>query len=273
MIKQLYQTVRSVALKRRAKEFISKYELGDYIFRLSIGAVDRPHYGHLLLNAVQLANRLGHSAISAIEYGVAGGSGLISLEYHASEIEKLFPVKIQIYGFDTGKGLPPPRDYRDLPYHWKQGFFQMDEKKLRKTLKKTKLVLGDIEHTSVDFFQKFTPASIGAIIHDFDFYSSTAKGLQMLEDPRYYLPRVFCYFDDIIGDEISLYNDFSGQRLAINQFNLNHEYIKICPAYYLLQRPRETWHSQIWICHFFQHEEYNSFVSRENQQLEIDGGI
>lgn len=268
MIKGLYRAARIAPLRRRLAKFISKHELGDYAFRLSIGAVDRPHYAHILFNAARLATRLGYPRISALEYGVAGGNGLLCLERHASEIEKLFPVKIDIYGFDSGKGLPPPKDYRDLPYHWKAGFFHMEEEELRKRLRRSRLVLGNIEETAKTFFRDFDPAPIGAIAHDFDFYSSTAAGLEMLNaDERYFLPRVFCYFDDTIGDEVALYNDFSGQRLAINEFNDAHEAIKICPAYYFLQRNPEPWHDAMRICHFFGHSRYASFVSDENQQL------
>ena len=115
------------------------------------------------------------------------------------------------------------------------------------------------------------PAPIGAIVHDFDFYSSTAEGLKMLNaGEKYFLPRVFCYFDDTIGDEISLYNDFTGERLAINEFNRENNAIKLCAPYYLLGKSPQSWHHQIWICHFFKHSKYNTFVSFENQQLKID---
>ena len=56
---------------------------------------------------------------------MAGGRGILYLEYHAKEIEKIYNIKIDIYGFDTGYGLPEPKGYRDLPYIWKKGFFEM----------------------------------------------------------------------------------------------------------------------------------------------------
>ena len=31
--------------------------------------------------------------------------------------------------------------------------------------------------------------------------------------------RIFCYFDDVLGDEISMYCDYSGELLAISEFN------------------------------------------------------
>ena len=272
MIREIVRAICPTPLKEVIKATILRFSLGSYRFRLSISAVHRPHYAHLIFNAAQLASRLGYSKISVIEYGVAGGNGLISLEDHACEVEKLFPVKIEIYGFDTGKGLPAPKDYRDLPYHWKEGFFQIEEEKLRRKLKRAKLVLGEIEKTSKTFFEDYEPAPIGAIVHDFDFYSSTAAALRMLNaDEKFFLPRVFCYFDDTIGDEIPLYNDFTGQRLAINEFNRETEAIKLCIPYYFMlgKYPPRPWHHQIWICHFFKHSKYNTFVSLENQQLKL----
>ena len=48
-----------------------------------------------------------------------------------------------------------------------------------------------------------------------------------------YLPRVFCYFDDVLGSEIELYNDYTGERLAINEFNNENDEIKFSKAYNL----------------------------------------
>lgn len=269
MLRQAYRALVPEFLRAKIRKTMVNRRLGDYRFRLSIGAVERPNYAHLVLNAAQLAARLGYPRMSVLEYGVAGGNGLVALEYHAAEVEKLVPVKIEIYGFDTGKGLPAPKDYRDLPYHWREGFFHMEEDKLRQRLARAKLVLGDIGLSSKTFFERHDPAPIGAIIHDFDFYSSTAAGLSMLHaGERYYLPRVFCYFDDTIGDTIALYSDFTGQRLAIKEFNAASEHVKLGQAYYF-GYPREVWHDQIWICHFFQHSKYNAFVSAEDQQLRI----
>ena len=104
---------------------------------------------------------------------------------------------IDIYGFDNAIGLPPPKDYRDCPYLWSRGSFKMDEDNLRSKLKDSKLILGDISETSKTFFEKYNPAPIGAVIYDFDFYTSTVQALKMLEnDSKFYLPRVFNYFDN-----------------------------------------------------------------------------
>jgi len=251
------------------KKFLQKFKIGNYEKRVKIGAVERAHYGYCVYNAAKLAQKLGYKKISVLEFGVAGGNGLKNLEYHAQQNSKLFKIDIDIYGFDTGRGLPEPLDYRDLPYHFKKSFFDMNISKLQKYLKKAKLILGDIKNTSKNFFEKYNPAPIGAIFYDFDFYSSTRIALKMLEaNEKYYLPRIFCYFDDTLGTEIELHNDYTGERLAINEFNQYHDNIKLGIPYYLItKRIVEPWYHQIWICHFFNHSRYNKFISMENQQL------
>ena len=226
------------------------------------------HYAYVVFNAAKLAKKLNLNSMSVIEYGVANGRGLLLLEYYSKEIEQLLGINIEIYGFDMGTGLPNPSGHKDLPYHWKKGFFKMDEKNLKGRLKKSKLILGDIKETSINFFSRYNPAPIGAIINDFDFYSSTKISLSMIpKNINNYLPRVFCYFDDVLGSEIELYNDYTGERLAINEFNNENDEIKFSKAYNLLIPGDEVWHHQIWYCHIFKHKNYNSFISKDNQQL------
>src|SRR5579862_5305691 len=86
-----------------------------YRTKLDLNAIERPHYGHCLLQAASLARTLGHRRISAIEFGVAGGNGLVALERHADYVRKETGVEVMTYGFDTGRGMPPPIDYRDMP--------------------------------------------------------------------------------------------------------------------------------------------------------------
>jgi hypothetical protein len=252
-------------------QLIRQANLGSYPFRLSIGAVPRPNYGYLVYNAARLAHRLRYERISVLEFGVAGGRGLLNLEYHVREVEKVVPVKIEIYGFDTGAGLPPPVDYRDLPYLWQQGFFRMDFEALSAKLQRAKLILGDVAETAQSFFRDHDPAPIAAIIHDFDFYSSTAAALRMFDqDEKYFLPRIYCYFDDITGTETSLYNDYTGERLAIREFNETRPSKKLSPAYHLLARKLvQPWYHQIFIYHDFRHARYNEFVSEEAQQIPV----
>ena len=245
---------------------------GDYETKLNAGLIARPAYGFCLYNAAKLANRLGYTKISAIEFGVAGGNGLLNLEYHAEHICKLIPIEIEIYGFDRGEGLPKPVDYRDLPYHWKEGFYKMDVKALKSKLTKSKLILGDVSDTINDFCENYNPAPIGAISFDLDFYSSTKSALAVFKtNHKHLMPRIFCYFDDTMGSDIELYNDFTGQRLAINEFNKENESIKIAFPHYLSSIEIDGfWWNQIWIAHLFDHPHYNTFVSDTEQQLPLN---
>lgn len=252
------------------RKFFRKAGIGDFTFKLATNLFQKTSYAYILYQAAQLAKKLGEPRISVIEFGVAGGRGLLCMEQYAVEIERLTGVEIEIYGFDAGDGLPPPADYRDLPYHWKAGFYVMDQDLLRSKLNRSHLIIGDINETAANFFNDHTPAPIGAISYDFDFYSSTIPAMEMLKagDDRY-LPRVYCYFDDTVGSEIELYNDYTGERLAIREFNDDNEAIKLARPAHLISGSTVMWHYQIWICHFFRHRQYNRFVSTENQQRPI----
>jgi hypothetical protein len=139
----------------------------------------------------------------------------------------------------------------------------MDAAALQAKLRCAKLVLGDIRQTAGDFFQRHQPAPIAAIAYDMDFYSSTTVALKMLgAGEKHFLPRIFCYFDDILGSDTELHSRFLGERLAIDEFNAAHAEIKIDCAYHLLARPIvESWYHQIRICHFLRHSRYNDFVA------------
>ncbi len=246
--------------------------LGSYLHRVEIGAVPRPAYGYCLYQGCRLAKRLGIERVSAIEFGVAGGNGLLNLEYHAREIERSLGVEVDVFGFDSAEGLPPPVDYRDLPYHWQQGFYKMDEAALRRRLHSAKIVLGDVRETVKTFIDVYHPAPIAAVIVDLDFYSSTAMALQLFEaiGDEFVLPRAFFYFDDIIGTTAQLYCDFTGERLAIEEFNKRQADRKFSPAYHLLaQKAVPTWFHAIRELHNFRHRQYNTFTSGSIDHLAL----
>src|SRR6185436_5549281 len=114
-------------------------------------------------------------------------------------------VDIDVYGFDMGSGLSSPRDYRDMPFIWTEGNYRMDIPALNKRLKRAKLVLGDVEQTVTTFAKAFSPAPIGFISWDLDYYSSTKNAMKLLDAPhQYFMPRTICYFDDIVGDDYFL---------------------------------------------------------------------
>ena len=256
-----------------ARKVINKLSLFSYRDRLSIGAVDRPHYGHCIFQAARLAQSLKYPKISVIEFGCGGGNGLLSADAHITEVMKIIPVDIELYGFDNGTGLPPPEDYRDMPYYFKHGLYKMDRQPLERKVKRAKLVIGDVKDTCATFFDEYNPAPIGSIFYDLDFYSSTRAGLTLLKaESSHFLPRVFMYFDDIIGNnETWLCNDFTGERLAIKEFNRENELKKISKDYYLpCKHPLEWWPDHMYVYHDFAHPKYNDFVATKEQKQHED---
>ena len=244
------------------RQVIKRLSLFSYAERLVIGAVERPHYGHCIYEAAKLAARLKYPAISVVEFGCGGGNGLLNAEMHINEVEKLFPVSIQLYGFDNAAGLPPAADYRDYPYYFRPGQFRMDLDALRRRLKRAKLVLGNVAETRKSFFKEYNPAPIGAIFHDLDYYTSTREALQIFEvDSRHFVPRTFMYFDDITGDNTWLPNEYTGELFAINEFNKASETRKIVLNRAMRSHYRDKrWAEQIFVYHDFGHPHYNVFV-------------
>jgi hypothetical protein len=245
-----------------------RFGMFSYLTSLELGSVDRPWYGYPLLHSAWMARKLGHKRISAIEFGVAGGNGLVSLERHAERVTKETGVEIAIYGFDTGRGMPQPQDVRDIPYLWQAGDFAMDEAKLRARLKAAKLQLGLVEDTVAQFFAKENPSPIAFISFDMDYYSSTMAAFKIFEaDHKYFLPRVTCYFDDLAGGIIDAYNEFTGEVLAIADFNAAHADMKIGRVrglrHYSKNIPRQ-WHEQIYVAHRFAHPDYGRSVNDKN---------
>jgi len=257
-----------------ARHFIKQFSLFSYEQRLTIGAVDRPNYGYCIFQAARLARLLKIARISVIEFGCGGGNGLVSAERHIDEVTKLFDVGIDLYGFDNGSGLPAPRDYRDMPHYFRAGLYEMDRASLERKLKSAKLVIGDIGQTAAHFLEQFRPAPIGCMFFDLDFYSSTRDAMTLLDGgSSYFLPRAFMYFDDIVGDDTWLCNEFTGERLAIDEYNRRHETRKICKDYFVSNRyPNSWWTDLIYIHHDFAHPRYNDFIA-EREQARHEGSI
>jgi hypothetical protein len=101
---------------------------------------------------------------------------------------------------------------------------------------------------------------------DLDFYSSTRDALTLFADSEiHFLPRVFMYFDDVIGDDVWLCNVHTGERLAIEEFNQRHAKRKIVQHYSLQLRPMHEpwWSNNIYIYHDFAHPKYNQFIAKD----------
>lgn len=232
-----------------------------YPFGELLAAADPPHYPNYrwgVLSAAAVAETLGYERITAVEFGVAGGNGLLALEECARQATELSGVDIDVVGFDTGTGLPKPTDYRDLPQLWGEGDYAMDADALRRRLHGAQLLLGLVKDT-VGSFIASRPAPIGFISFDMDMYSSTVDAFAVFEASLdIVMPRVVCYFDDIIAFS---HNDFAGERLAISEFNERNDMRKISRIYGLrfVLDLQQWWTEHMYMAHFFEHPKYNDF--------------
>lgn len=246
-----------------ARHIIRSFSLGSLEFRLAMQALEKGEYAFGIKQAVYLASRLEHSRISVLEFGVGTGNGLKTMERYAAELGGKYGVEVDVYGFDLGSGLPAPSDYRDLPYIWKAGDYQMDARILQTQLKGAKLLLGDVRET-IPRFMHTKPAPIGFISFDLDYYSSTSAAFRLFDGADdQFLPRVICYFDDLSSDGRALHSEYVGELLAIRKFNESSgERHKLCPfpiQEHLVKYPA-AWHQMMWVYHRFFHPEYNTYV-------------
>lgn len=240
----------------------ARSRVGPLDKRVQYGIDPYPQYVYGAYFSAVLASRLHVPEITAVELGVAGGRGLLALERASLKIERALGVRIQVVGFDTGGGLPPPQDYRDLPYLWDQGFYKMDQEKLRARLTRAELVLGDLSETSSQWLQH-AHAPIGFVAFDLDYYSSTKAALTLFEgDADSHLPRVYCYFDDLALGPLGCMNEYMGELLAIREFNASHAKRKICKIEQVRRhRERwEPWQENMYAFHDFAHPQYNTPV-------------
>lgn len=240
-----------------------------YAERVALGLMKKPAYAYLLMRGARLARRLGFDRLTVVEFGVAGGNGLLAMERHAADIESMTGVRFDVAGFDTGEGLVPPADHRDLPYTFAAGNYAMDRAALEQRLTRAQLVLGDAGETFPEFLRSLR-APIGAISFDMDLYSATKAVLDAMRDEadeQAFLPRVPLYFDDVVGRGLQEYNDFTGELLAIGEFNEENEHTKVAEDRYFRTLPLNAeWHHGIYTMHRFKNPNYDTYVSGAGPQ-------
>lgn len=201
--------------------------------------------------------------MTALELGVAGGKGLLCMAEHANAIRKELGIEILLVGFDSGSGLPESDDPRDLKYYWGTGAFPMDYRELQARLAgKAELVIGDVASTCPEWAPP-PSAPLGMIAFDLDLYTSTMAAFSLLEKDCV-LPRIWCYFDDVIDFPQSCLTDFLGEAAAIRDFNEmpRRKLLRdnLSPARVFAEWPLEWWHSKIYIYHRLTHPQYNASV-------------
>jgi hypothetical protein len=245
--------------------------LGGIKQKINFDLVLRQQHAYGLLAACEQALRRGLSSITVIEFGVASGTGLMNMVEIANKLTKKLGIKINIIGFDTGKGMPVPIDYRDHVNLYGKGDFPMMADLLREKLpENAKLVLGEVKDTVLNELELITEDSpIGFVSFDLDYYSSTKDALSIFNDknPNKYLPHVIVYLDDISLPE---HNEYAGAMLAVKEFNETDGYRKLCIPNFLASArifKNATWIKQIRYAHIMDHPHRYNYVETGKSQV------
>jgi hypothetical protein len=241
---------------------------------MAAGAPLRPNYTWCLLHVASIARHLGYPAFSALEFGCAGGNGLVALETAAARVTAELGVEIEIHGFDSGVGLPRPEDHRDAPYLMEEGHFPMDEAALRARLRSTTLHLGLVADT-VGAFAAAATAPVGFVAQDLDFYSSTRDAYRLYDAPsERFLPRIMSYYDDTLGYPWGASN---GERLATAEFNASHDTRVIDRLERMgdllpVSQARARWAEALHLVHILDHPRYAEYEGTAiSTRLDLQG--
>ncbi len=244
---------------------------GSYRTKILFDLIIRQQHAYPLLRAAEEAKASGLDEVSVIEFGVATGAGLMNIASICEKLTRDTGVKFKIFGFDTGVGLPEPKDFRDHPEYYAQGDFKMDFEKLKGVLPKNcQLIIGDIAETISKFMEEKIPP-IAFVSIDVDYYSSTTACLNIFKgsDPTAYLPLVYLHLDDV---ELENHSEYTGELLACVEFSRENEKRKISRLNYLRNRmifKNAAWIDKIFAVHVLDHPRRSRLRNAE-QNAHID---
>jgi hypothetical protein len=241
---------------------------GSYSDKVMFDLVLRPQYAYGVLRAAELAAYWKLPEIACVELGVASGAGLINMANLAALTQRSTGIRIQVHGFDSGTGMPPPVDHRDHPELYGAGDYPMDRAALARHLpRNAHLHLGRLTDTIRDFLQTLT-CPIGFAVLDVDYYSSSTDALTLFDgQPGNYLPQTLLYVDDI---EHMSHHSAGGELLAVNEFNAQHPLRQIGPYRFL--RHERVMKNAAWIDHIFvvqvlDHKARSAPTTRERYEI------
>lgn len=239
---------------------------GTYRAKIAFDLILRQEYAYGMQQAAALAKARGLSRVTIVELGVGAGTGLLNLCAIAKSLSPAAGVRFEIFGFDSGRGLPAPADYRDHPEAYGRGWYPMQADKLAGALAgAATLVLGDLEDTVIPFVKRLDPsAPVGFAAVDVDYYSSAKKALEFFAGPpSAYLPYFPVYVDDI---KLPSHNSRAGEALAIEEFN-REQPLRVLEFDRFLVHSRifkhARWLSQMYKLHVLDHPERNDLSARE----------
>lgn len=251
--------------KRYAWQATRRFRRLGPIDRVHLDEYPYPHYAYGVLVAAMQARMLGHDTTTVIEFGVAGGNGLVALEAASREIGAELGVRVDVLGFDNVEGMPESTDVRDMTYWFRPAAFKMDEPALRARLSaETRLFPGLIKDT-VPQATAALRGPIGFVSIDMDYYSATVDILRIFEAaPETRMPRVVVYADDIFGyHDLNIMGTSVGEERAFAEFNANHSDQRIEPIRGLrYKRPIPAmWNEKMFALHDLAHPDYSKPIN------------
>lgn len=253
-----------------ARQIVKSF--GNFRDKEKFGLIERPNYAYGMLKAADTAKYFGKKEITCCEFGVAAGAGLENMANLADYIGKETGVKIHVFGFDTGAGLPSVETYKDHPEMWLPGDFPMgDPTMLKKRMEgRAPLIFGDIGNTIHTFVESLTEdAPIGFISVDVDIYTGTRDALNLFKakNPNVLLPAISIYFDDVM---LFLNNKWCGELAAIEEFNIEQDLRKIdidrsLPGDRAIRD--SMFYHQMYVAHILDHPMRRSFQQRPRMDI------
>ena len=251
-----------------------KAGLGSWEQKALFDALPYSQYAAGLQAAGRYAKMFGLSKFTAIEFGVAGGNGLIALANHAQQISRQTGIEVDVVGFDTGIGLPAVEDWRDAPWIYSPGDYPSDTSAIRRRLAgRGTLVIGDVRDTFSTWLHGDARAPVGFISIDVDYYSSTRAILDGLTScaAEALLPIASIYLDDILCFGVPR---CAGELAAVVEFNRNNRTRQFDRADWIAEfRPyREAlWLRRLFDLYSFDHPRMQCSESRQIRRLDLAG--
>jgi hypothetical protein len=252
----LHQLSRTSVLAVVSREITRLF--GSVRNKEKFGLINRAHYAYSMLRAADVALMVGKKRVTVCEFGVAAGAGLLNMCEIAEILTTETGITFDIFGFDTGEGIPDVSTYKDHPELWSKGDFPMtDHNALREKINgRATLILGDIKETIGEFISSLSADSpIGCLAIDVDVYTGSVSALKVLniENPNLLLPAVGVYLDDT---RFYFANQWCGELAAVNEFNESNELRKIdidrsLPG----DRPlrQSNFYQQMYVAHILDH--------------------
>lgn len=238
--------------------------------KIDFDLILRKQHAFALLDLADQARRLRLNRATVIEFGVASGAGLINIQEVARRITEATGVAFDIYGFDSGHGMPAPQSYRDHPELYQLGDFPMDRQALSQKLRpNVSLVLGPLSETIPTFAARdFSHSPIGFVSIDVDYYTSTVEAVKVLAGPAAnYFPRVMMWLDDIGNLN---HNSKCGELAAIIEFTVQKPLRPIEKPLTLRNHRRfknAPWIDHIYQCHVLDHAVRNDLNPNRAQNV------